>query len=71
MHSANEIIEFNGKTVKVFNNDVEQALRVLKRRLRDDNFALLLQRHEYYRKPSEIKKDRRHKARRRSNNLDD
>jgi len=39
-------------SVEVRNNDVEQALRVLKRKLKKDNFFRELQNKEYYIKPS-------------------
>ena len=45
-------------------DDLEKALRLLKRKLKREGFFLELQRREYYQKPSEIKKSkkRRRKA---------
>ena len=45
-------------------DDLEHALRLLKRKLKREGFFLELRRREYYQKPSEIKKSkkRRRKA---------
>ena len=45
-------------------DDLEKALRLLKRKLKRECFFLELRRREYYQKPSEIKKSkkRRRKA---------
>ena len=47
-----------GLSVTVFNNNVEGALKVLKRKVKDANLFLDLRKKEYYEKPSAI---RRHK----------
>ncbi|XP_024400092.1 uncharacterized protein [Physcomitrium patens] len=41
--------------VEVTNDDLERAIRKMKRRLKDDNGIKLLREREYYRKPSELK----------------
>jgi small subunit ribosomal protein S21 len=46
--------------VEVRNNDVEQAMRVLKRRLQKDGVHKELKQRQFYEKPSEAK--RREKA---------
>ena len=45
-------------------DDLEKALRLLKRKLKREGFFLELRRREYYQKPSEIRKSkkRRRKA---------
>ena len=45
-------------------DDLEKALRLLKRKLKREGFFLELRKREYFRKPSEIKKSkkRRRKA---------
>jgi len=43
-------------SVEIRNGDVEGALRLLKRKLKKDNFFRELQNREYYLKPSVIKK---------------
>ena len=47
-----------GLSVTVFNNNVEGALKVLKRKVKDSNLFLDLRKKEFYEKPSKI---RRHK----------
>ena len=47
-----------GLSVKVFNNNVDGALKVLKRKVKDSNLFLDLRKKEFYEKPSKI---RRHK----------
>ena len=47
---------FRSVSVSVRNNDIEGALRTLKRKLKKDNFFKEMQKREYYMKPSEIKK---------------
>ena len=47
-----------GLSVTVFNNNVEGALRILKKKVKEANLFLDLRKKEYYEKPSKI---RRHK----------
>ncbi len=56
--------QMRGMVVDVRDNNVEFALKILKRKLKKENWILELRKHEYYRKPSEIKKSkkRRRKA---------
>ena len=63
--------KMNGLCVEVRNNNVEYALRLLKRKLKKENWILELRKHEYYRKPSEIRRERKNKAKLRNkyNNL--
>ena len=55
--------ESRGLCVEVRDNNVEYALRLLKRKLKKENWILELRKHEYYRKPSEIRRERRNKQR--------
>ena len=43
-------------SVQVRNNDIEGALRTLKRKLKKDNFYIEIKKREYYLKPSLQKK---------------
>ena len=47
-----------GLSVTVFNNNVDGALRILKKKVKEANLFLDLRKKEYYEKPSKI---RRHK----------
>ena len=48
-----------GLSVTVFNNNVEGALKVLKRKIKDSNLFIDLREKEYYTKPSEKKRHKR------------
>ena len=51
-----------GLSVTVFNNNVEGALKVLKRKVKDSNLFIDLREKEYYTKPSEKKRHKRNLA---------
>ena len=51
-----------GLYVKVKNNDVEYALKLLKRKIKDANLFLDIQKNEYFIKPSAKRKDQRARA---------
>ena len=51
-----------GLSVTVFNNNVEGALKVLKKKVKESNLFLDLRKKEYYTKPSEIKRTKRNLA---------
>ena len=55
--------ELQGLQVKVFNNNVDGALRILKKKVKESNLFLDLRKKEYYIKPSEIKREKRNLAR--------
>ena len=55
--------QMRGMVVDVRDNNIEYALRLLKRKLKKENWILELRKHEYYRKPSEIKRGRKNKQR--------
>ena len=52
-----------GLQVEVWNNNVELALKKLKRKVKDSNLFLDLKKKSYYRKPSEIKREKKNLAR--------
>ena len=45
---------------KVYNNNIEGALKVLKRKVKDSNLLVELRQRQYYEKPT-LKRQRRHK----------
>ena len=51
-----------GLQVKVFNNNVDGALKVLKRKVKNDNLMFELKKRTFYRKPSEIKREKKNLA---------
>ena len=51
-----------GLSVKVWNNNVEGALKVFKRKVKDSKMLLELQQREYYEKPSAKRRKARLKA---------
>ena len=51
-----------GLSVTVFNNNVEGALKVLKKKVKNSNLFLDLRKKEYYVKPSEEKRHKRNLA---------
>ena len=55
--------ELQGLQVKVFNNNVDGALRILKKKVKESNLFLDLRKKEYYTKTSEIKREKRNLAR--------
>ena len=51
-----------GLSVTVFNNNVEGALKVLKRKVKDSNLFLELRKKEYYEKPSTTRRQKKNMA---------
>ena len=51
-----------GLSVPVYHNNVELALKKLKRKVKDSNLFLDLKRHSYYEKPSKTKREQRNLA---------
>ena len=52
--------------VVVKHNNVEKAISIFKRKIKDSNLMYELREREYYKKPSEIKKEIKNKARARN-----
>ena len=48
--------------VRVYNNNVEGALKVLKRKVKESNLFLELKKKSYYEKPSKIKREKKNLA---------
>ena len=48
-----------GITIEVRNNNIEKALRVLKKKLTKDGMMRELKQRQYYQKPSEIKREKK------------
>ena len=48
--------------VTVKNNNIEKALSIFKRKVKDSKLMLELREREYYKKPSEIKKEKKAKG---------
>ena len=51
-----------GLQVKVFNNNVEGALKKFKRKVKDTEMMLELKKRSFYKKPSELKREKRNLA---------
>ena len=49
--------------IKVHKNNIDKALNVLKKQVKETKLMLTLKEREFYRKPSEIKREKRAKAR--------
>ena len=52
--------------VVVKDNNIEKALGIFKRKVKDSNLMYELREREYYKKPSEIKKEIKNKAKARN-----
>ena len=50
--------QMSGLAVRVYNNNVEGALKVLKRKIKDSNLFLELKKKSYFEKPSKIKREK-------------
>ena len=55
-----------GIKVVVKNNNYEKALSIFKRKVKDSNLMYDLREREFYRKPSDIKKEKKSKAKARN-----
>tara|TARA_Y100001938_G_scaffold47593_1_gene66295 strand:- start:941 stop:1180 length:240 start_codon:yes stop_codon:yes gene_type:complete len=51
-----------GLSVTVFNNNVDGALRILKKKVKNSNLMLELKKRTFYRKPSAIKREKKNLA---------
>ena len=54
--------QMRGLSVPVYNNNVELALKKLKRKVKDSNLFLELKRKSYFEKPSKVKREKRNLA---------
>ena len=55
-----------GLSVPVYNNNVELALKKLKKKVKDSNLFLELKKKTYFEKPSKIKREKRNLAKARA-----
>ena len=51
-----------GLSVPVYNNNVDIALRKLKKKIKDSNLFLELKRKAYFEKPSKVKREKKNLA---------
>ena len=51
-----------GLSVPVYNNNVEMALKKLKRKVKNSGILLELKRQSYYEKPSKVRREKRNLA---------
>ena len=54
--------QMSGLRVEVYNNNVDMALRKLKRKIKDSNLFLELKEKSYFEKPSKIKREKKNLA---------
>ena len=52
----------NGLKVEVYNNNVDMALRKLKRKIKDSDLMLKLKEKSYFEKPSKLKREQKNLA---------
>ena len=52
----------SGLAVTVYNNNVEGALKILKKKIKESNLFLDLKKKSYYEKPSKIKREKKNLA---------
>ena len=51
-----------GLSVTVYNNNVEGALKILKRKIKNSNLMVELRKRTYYEKPSKLKREQKNLA---------
>ena len=54
--------QLQGLQIEVDNNEVEKAMRILKRKVKDSNLFIDLRKKEYFEKPSRVKREKRNLA---------
>ena len=54
--------QMNGLKVEVYNNNIDVALRKLKRKIKDSNLMVELKEKSYFEKPSKVKREKRNLA---------
>tara|TARA_Y100000593_G_scaffold2655_1_gene5363 strand:+ start:647 stop:901 length:255 start_codon:yes stop_codon:yes gene_type:complete len=50
--------QLQGLQVKVYNNNVDGALKILKRKVKESNLMIDLKKKQYFEKPSKIKREK-------------
>jgi len=54
--------ELQGLMVEVYNGDVEKAMKIFKRKVKESNIILDLRKKAYYEKPSKLRREKRNLA---------
>jgi small subunit ribosomal protein S21 len=54
--------QLQGLQVEVYDGQVEKAMRILKRKVKDSNLFIDLRKKEYFEKPSRVKREKRNLA---------
>ena len=54
--------ELQGLQVEVYDGQVEKAIRILKKKVKDSNLFIDLRKKEYYEKPSKVRIEKRNLA---------
>ena len=54
--------ELQGLQVEVYDGQVEKAMRILKRKVKDSNLFIDLRKKEYYEKPSKLRREKKNLA---------
>ena len=54
--------QMNGLRVEVYNNNIDMALRKLKRKIKDGDLMLKLKEKSYFEKPSKLKREKKNLA---------
>ena len=57
-----KVNRMEGLQVDVYNNNVDKALRILKKKVKDSNLFLDLKKKSYYKKKSEIRREKKNLA---------
>jgi small subunit ribosomal protein S21 len=52
----------NGLKVEVYNNNIDMALRKLKKKIKDSDLFLKLKEKSYFEKPSKVRREKRNLA---------
>ena len=54
--------QLQGLQVEVYDGQVEKAIRILKKKVKDSNLFIDLRKKEYYEKPSKIRREKKNLA---------
>ena len=54
--------ELQGLQVEVYDGQVEKAIRILKKKVKDSNLFIDLRKKEFYEKPSKVRREKRNLA---------
>ena len=55
--------ELQGLQVEVYDGQVEKAIRILKKKVKESNLFLELRKKEYYEKPSKLRREKKNLSR--------